>query len=182
MRCRSGHTGQESESSCPPLAPRLAGHAAPSGGDGFQTFVRHCGRADRAPAVSAPLDEPQRFLDLLQCLAAADDEEPGQVRLEVRRFLKLSRPALLDGVLLHHQATEMGEVVVAKVQVLMEQNDLSGCGEPRFGLREDSWVSDPEQVPQRSSARVDVGVVGHPDDERSGALGRPADLLHQLAY
>ena len=68
----------------------------------------------------------------------------------------------------------MGEVVAAKVQVLMEKNDLSGCGKPRFGLSEDRWVANPEKVPQRSSERVDVGVVGHADSRkirRSGPAG-----------
>jgi hypothetical protein len=119
--------------------------------------------------------------DLVRLRLEPFDESEGRLTLCHVDRPELAGPVVDDAEQMTMDRAEMGEVVVAKIQVLMEQNDLSGCREPRFGLREGPWVSDPEQVPQRSSARVDVGSLATRMAERSGALGRPADLLNQLA-
>ena len=65
---------------------------------------------------------------------------------------------------------------------MLTEHNLGSGHDPGLRLREDGRIGDTEAVAQDPGARVDVGVVGHPDDERSGALGRPADLLNQLAH
>jgi hypothetical protein len=44
----------------------------------------------------------------------------------------LAGPVVDDAEQVTMDRAEMGEVVVAKIQALMEQDDLSGCREPRF--------------------------------------------------
>jgi hypothetical protein len=99
--------------------------------------------------------------DLIRLGLEPFNESEGGVALGHVDGPELAGPVIDAAEQVTMESAEMGQVVIAEVQVLMEQNNLSGCSEARFDLSEYVWVTDPEKVPQRSSARVDVGVVGH---------------------